>query len=57
MEVTIAGGKYTVRQEAGGRLVALRYGESWRDCCGDGLIFALAAEVEELRNELKRRTG
>jgi hypothetical protein len=50
------GGKYTVTQDATGRLTALRYGEPWRDCCGDGLIYTLAAEVETLREELARVT-
>lgn len=50
LEVTVADGKYTVIQRPDGRLVALRYGKEWRDCCGDGLIYALAAEIEELRN-------
>lgn len=50
--VTVENGKYTVKQDADGRLTALRYGEPWRDCCGDGLIYALAAEVESLRDLL-----
>jgi hypothetical protein len=54
--VTVGDGKYTVKQDATGRLTALRYGEPWRDCCGDGLIYTLAAEVETLREELARVT-
>ncbi len=54
--VTVADGKYTVKQDATGRLTALRYGEPWRDCCGDGLIYMLAAEVETLREQLARVT-
>lgn len=35
-----------------GRLSVLRYGEKWRDCTGDNLIYCLAAEVEALRGLL-----
>lgn len=49
LEVTIADGKYTVIQAENGALRALRYGEEWRDCCGDNLIYYLAAEVADLR--------
>lgn len=50
LDVTVGGGKYTVQQDANGRLTALRYGEPWRDCCGDGLIFALATEIVRIRS-------
>jgi len=50
LNVTVGEGKYTVQQDETGRLSALRYGEPWRDCCGDGLIYMLAAEVQELRD-------
>lgn len=56
LSVTVGDGKYTVQQDASGRLTALRYGEPWRDCCGDGLIYTLAAEVESLREQLARET-
>jgi hypothetical protein len=55
--VTVGDGKYTVQHDASGRLVALRYGEPWRDCCGDGLIFTLAWELAECRAELARVTA
>ena len=51
LNVTVGDGKYTVQQDDGGRLTALRYGEPWRDWCGDGLIYQLAAEVQNLREE------
>ena len=54
--VTVGDGKYTVKQDVTGRLTALRYGEPWRDCCGDGLIYTLAAEVDMLREQLARVT-
>lgn len=52
LTVSVADGKYTVVQDAEGKLTALRHGEPWRDCCGDGLIHALASEVENLREKL-----
>ena len=55
VRVTVADGKYTVVMNAEGRLFALRYGQPWRDCVGDGLILALAHEVEELREKLKEK--
>jgi hypothetical protein len=52
MEVPVANNKYTVIQDATGRLKALRYGEPWRDCCGDNLVFYLAAELAEARLQI-----
>jgi hypothetical protein len=49
LEVTVGEGKYTVVQNAKGKLSALRHGSKWRDCVGDNLILALAQEVEMLR--------
>lgn len=43
--------KYIVIQEKSRHLKALRYGKEWRDCCGDNLIYALASEIEILRNK------
>lgn len=53
LNVTVYDGKYTVIQDEKGRLRALRYGEEWRDCVGDGLICALGYEVHELRTRIK----
>lgn len=53
LKVTVYNGKYTVVQEPNGRVHALRYGEPWRDCVGDGLILALAQEIESLREQIK----
>lgn len=53
LDVSVYDGKYRVRQESSGHVHALRYDEKWRDCCGDGLILALAQEVQRLRDELK----
>jgi len=56
LNVTVGeGNKYTVQQGSDGRLKCLRYGEEWRDCCGDGLIYTLAAEVESLREQLRKK--
>lgn len=49
LNVTVYDGKYTVIQDERGGLRALRYGEEWLDCTGNGLILALAQEVEMLR--------
>ncbi len=54
LSVEVGDGKYTVQQDRKGRLTALRYGEPWRDCCGDGLILTLAQEVSGLRAKIKR---
>lgn len=51
LNVTVGSGKYTVIQDRDGRLRALRYGEEWRDCVGDGLVYTMAAEIQELREE------
>lgn len=53
MKVTVGDGKYTVIQREGEGLRALRYGDPWRDCTGDGLIYGLAAEVASLRGSLE----
>ena len=44
LDVDVAGGKYTVRQETQGKLYALRYGSEWRDLTGDGLVLNMAYE-------------
>jgi hypothetical protein len=49
-DVTVYGGKYRyIFDKDGAR--ALRYGEPWRDCCGDGFILALAQDLEEAREQ------
>lgn len=49
LRVNVYDGKYTVIMTDDGGLRALRYGEEWRDLCGDGLVLALAHEIENLR--------
>lgn len=51
--VSVADNKYTVILPQKGGLYALRYGEEWRDCTGDGLILALTAEIDTLREQQK----
>jgi len=43
----LADGKYEIKRE-GDRVIALRYGEPWRDLTGDNLIYHLMARIEEL---------
>lgn len=50
--VTVEDGKYTIKQDRAGRLHALRYGEEWRDLCGDGMVLCMAQEIERLHNEV-----
>ena len=54
MQVTTDDGKYTVviPEGAGQTLYALRWGEPWRDCCGDHLILSLASNLDDARKEL-----
>jgi len=52
-DVTVYGGKYRyIFDKDGAR--ALRHGEPWRDCCGDGFILALAQDLEEAREQRDR---
>lgn len=53
-EVNLEGGKYIVKHENGANLRAERYGEPWRDLCGDGLVLALVQRIETLE-ELRPR--
>lgn len=50
--VAVDGGKYTVVIVGDGGLHALRYGQPWRDLCGDNLVFNLAWELNEARSDL-----
>lgn len=48
IDVMVYDGKYRyVFDNDGAR--AYRHGDPWRDCCGDGLILALAQDLEEAR--------
>lgn len=57
--IDLEDGKYTLCLHSDGRLEALRYGEPWRELCGDKLVLclmqrvqALESKVEDLHNEL-----
>lgn len=53
IDVTVYDGKYRyIFNHDGAR--ALRYGEEWRDCTGDGFILALAQDLEEAREDRRR---
>jgi len=47
-------GKYTVYQEKQGSIKALRYGEPWRDLCGDNLVFYLMVELSEAKEKIRK---
>ena len=53
LRVDLENKKYTVVLTKDHHLKALRYGEEWRDCCGDNLIFYLAQEVQDLRDKIE----
>jgi hypothetical protein len=36
---------------------ALRYGKEWRDLTGDGMVYAMLCEIEELRRQLEMKGG
>jgi hypothetical protein len=49
LKVSVDNGKYTVIMAQNGSMKCLRYGEEWRDLTGDGMVLALAQEIEALR--------
>lgn len=53
IEITVGDGKYTVVQTPGGRLLAHRGGEPWRDLTGDKLVLCLAQELHSARAEIR----
>jgi len=53
LKVPVGHNKYTVVFDSEGNLSALRYGEKWRDCIGDGLILTLAQDLDDLRNKVR----
>jgi hypothetical protein len=52
-EIAVYDGKYTLIMDPS-NLRALRYGNEWRDCCGDGFIMALGQEILDLREKLAK---
>jgi hypothetical protein len=57
LQVSVSNGKYTVILKENGGTEALRHGEPWRDCCGDNLIYCLASELDEARQEVESLKG
>lgn len=53
LRVSVDNGKYTIVMPESGGLHALRYGEEWRDLTGDGMVLAMAYEIEKLREALR----
>ncbi len=54
MRVSVCDGKYVVTDEGGKGLHALRHGEAWRELTGDKLVYCLAHELQEAREEAER---
>ena len=52
--VSVNEGKYTVVFHENGKLEALRYDEPWRDLVGDNLVYWLAVELQNAREELAK---
>lgn len=57
LSVKLENGKYTVEQSDNGELYALRYGEPWRDLCGDNLVYSMASEIDRLRTQIQEATN
>lgn len=51
-EITVEDGKYTLVMDPL-NMRALRYGNPWRDLCGDGLVMALGHEIIDLKDALE----
>lgn len=51
---TFNDGKYAVVFHDNGKLEALRYGETWRSLTGDNLVYWLAVELQNAREELSK---
>ena len=53
--VTVCDGKYTVIYDFDtGQAECLRYGEPWRDLCGDKMVLALFDTIIELRTKVEQ---
>ncbi len=54
--IDLCDGKYSVIYDfETGRSEALRYGEPWRDLCGDHMVLAMFDRIIELEEQLKLR--
>lgn len=55
LNVKVYDGKYTVvADEDMKNFRALRYGEEWQDLCGNNLVYCLAFELQEARDEIRQ---
>lgn len=52
-EIELQDGKYTYIYDGKGNQIALRYGEGWRDLCGDSFVYAMAAKIRDQEAELE----
>lgn len=52
-DVSVSDKKYTIRIWDDGRMEAFRYGEKWQDLTGNKMIYCLAYELNEARQQLK----
>ena len=55
--IEIDNGTYTVVHNHGTNLHVLRHGMPWRDMDGDGLVRAMAQEIEALREQVATLQG
>ena len=51
LRMDFSDGKYTVVYYDNGKLVALRFGEVWRDLTGDKMVFWMLHEANQLREQ------
>lgn len=49
--IEVSRGKYVVLIADDGTVSALRYGAPWRDLTGDKLVYSLATELQQARND------
>lgn len=52
MKIDLDDGKYTYVMD-NGKQYALRYGEPWRDLCGDKFVYAMACMIQGLEDEVQ----
>lgn len=56
--IDLCDGKYTVVYDLSiGRSECLRYGEPWKDLCGDKMTLAMFDRIVELESENKKFRG
>jgi predicted Ser/Thr protein kinase len=51
IDVSVESGKYRIVMPQTGPLHAYRHGEEWRDLTGDKMVYALASELQNTREE------